>query len=118
MRRLSIRRRPKSLNCLKKAGAHEPPPPVVVDAAVLASYAGTYKTDQNLTRVPTEIKVLVKEGRLYLDAGGGSPFAIKTVSQTRFAFAPAQLEIEFDAAGGFTLKQGGAEFKYKKAVSK
>ena len=35
---------------LKKAGAHEPPPPVAVDAKVLESYVGTYKTDQPSAR--------------------------------------------------------------------
>jgi hypothetical protein len=103
---------------LKKAGAHEPPPPVAVDAKVLDSYGGTYKPDQNVTRVPPEIKVLVKEGRLYLQAGGGPDLALKTVSPTRFAFAPAQLEIDFDAADSFTLKQGAETFKFKKTVAK
>jgi hypothetical protein len=99
---------------LKKAGAHDPAPPVTVDAAVLASYGGNYKSEQ----IPIEIKVFVKEGRLYGQAAGQPEFATKTLSATRFAFAPAQLEIEFDSADSFTLKQGGQNFKFKKAVSK
>ena len=99
---------------LKKAGAHDPAPPVSVDAAVLASYVGTYKSEQ----IPIEIKVSVKEGKLYGQAAGQPEFATKTISATRFAFAPAQLELEFDGADGFTLKQGGQSFKFKKAVSK
>jgi len=95
---------------LKKAGA----PPVSVDAAVLASYAGTYKSEQ----IPIEIKVSVKEGKLYGQAAGQGEFPTKTLSATRFAFAPAQLELEFDGADSFTLKQGGQSFKFKKAVSK
>ena len=58
-------------------------------------------------QIPLEIKVFVKEGKLYVQATGQPEFATKTLSATRFAFAPAQLEIEFDSAGGFTLKQGG-----------
>ena len=99
---------------LKKAGAHDPAPPIVVDAAVLASYAGNYKSEQ----IPIEIKVSIKEGKLYGQASGQGEFATKPVSATRFAFAAAQLELEFDGADGFTLKQGGQTFKFKKAVSK
>jgi Ankyrin repeats (3 copies) len=99
---------------LKKAGAHEPAPPVTVDAAVLASYAGTYKSEQ----IPIDIKVFVKEGKLYAQAAGQSEFPTKPLSPTRFAFAPAQLELEFDGADGFALKQGGQTYKFKKAVSK
>jgi hypothetical protein len=99
---------------LKEAGAHDPPPPVVVDAAVLESYAGTYKSDQ----IPVEIKIFAREGKLYLQAVGQQELATKALSPTRFAFAPAQLEIEFDAADSFTLKQGGGAFKFKKGAAK
>jgi len=99
---------------LKKAGAHEPPPPVVVDAKVLESYTGTYKTEQ----IPLDIKVFVKEGKLYIQATGQPELVTKALSATRFAFAPAQIEVEFDSADSFTLKQGGQNFKFKKAVSK
>ena len=99
---------------LKKAGAHDPAPPVVVDAAVLASYAGKYKSEQ----IPIEITVSIKEGKLYGQATSQPEFPTKTVSATRFALAAAQLELEFDGADGFTLKQGGQAFKFKKAVSK
>jgi len=99
---------------LRKAGAHEPAPPVTVDAKVLESYAGTYKTEQ----FPLDIKVSVREGQLYLQATGQGEFAPKPLSATRFAFAPAQLEIEFDSADSFTLKQGGQNIKFKRAVAK
>ena len=99
---------------LKKAGAHDPAPPVTVDAAVLASYAGTYKSEQ----IPLDIKVFVKEGKFYAQATNQPEFALKAVTATRFAFAPAQIEFEFDSADSFTLKQGGQAFKFKKAVSK
>jgi hypothetical protein len=99
---------------LKKAGAHEPPPPVVVDAKVLESYTGAYKTEQ----IPLDIKISVKEGQLYIQATGQPELPTKAISNTRFAFAPAQLEVEFDSADSFTLKQGGQNFKFKKAVAK
>jgi hypothetical protein len=99
---------------LKKAGANDPAPPVTVDAAVLASYSGTYKSEQ----IPLEIKVSIKEGKLYGQATGQGEFPTKTLSATRFAFATAQLELEFDGADAFTLKQGGQVFKFKRVVSK
>ena len=98
---------------LKKAGAHEPPPPVVVDAKVLESYAGTFKTDA----IPLDIKVFVKEGKLYLQATGQSEFAPKPKSPTVFEMAAYHLEVEFDSPNTFTLKQGGQTFKFKKAVT-
>jgi hypothetical protein len=98
---------------LKKAGAHEPAPPIAVDAKVLESYAGTFKTEQ----FPLDIKVFVKEGKLYLQATGQDAFAPKPKSATVFLFAPANLEIEFDSANIFTLKQGGMTIKFKKAVT-
>lgn len=97
---------------LKKAGAHEPAPPFAVDPQVLQSYVGTYKTDQ----LPFDIKVFVKEGKLYLQGTGQPELAPKAKSQTSFEFAPAQMQIDFDTAASFTLKQGGKEFKLKKVV--
>jgi len=99
---------------LKEAGAHEPAPPVVVDAAVLESYTGTYKSDQ----IPIEIKVFNKEGRMYIQAAGQQELAMKALSPTRFLFTPAQIEVEFDSADSFTLKQGGGAFKFKKGAAK
>jgi hypothetical protein len=96
---------------LKKAGAHEPAPPLAVDPKVLESYAGTYKTDQ----LPFDIKVFIKDGKLNLQATGQPEFAPKAKSPAIFEYAPYQLQVEFDTAGGFTLRQGGREFKFKKA---
>lgn len=98
---------------LKKAGAHEPAPPIVVDAKVLESYAGTFKTET----IPLDIKVFVKEGKLYLQATGQPEFAPKPKSPTVFVMAAYNLEVEFDSASSFTLKQGGQSFKFKKAVT-
>jgi hypothetical protein len=98
---------------LKKAGAQEPAPAVVVDTKVLESYAGTFKTDA----IPLDIKVFVKEGKLYLQATGQSEFAPKAKSPTVFAMAAYNLEVEFDSPNTFTLKQGGQTFKFKKAVT-
>ena len=98
---------------LKKAGAHEPAPPVQVDAKVLESYAGTYKTEQ----FPLDIKVFVRDGKLILQATGQPELAPKAKSATVFEFAPAQLVVEFDSDSSFTLKQGGGNLKFKKVVT-
>jgi hypothetical protein len=98
---------------LKKAGAHEPAPPVALDPKLLESYAGAYKTDQ----LPFDIKVFVKDGKLYLQPAGQPEFAPKPKSPTIFEFTRYQLQVEFESAGTFTLKQGGKEFKFTKAVA-
>jgi hypothetical protein len=98
---------------LKQAGAEPPAPAVQVDAKVLESYAGTYKSEQ----LPFDIKVFIREGKLYLQATGQPELAPKAKSPTVFEFAPARLEVEFDSAGGFTLKQGGTNNRFKKAVT-
>jgi len=86
---------------------------IEVDAKLLNSYAGTYKTEQ----FPLDIKVFVKEGKLYLQATGQSEFAPRPKSPTVFEFPPAHIEVEFDSAASFTLKQGGRDTKFKKAVT-
>ncbi len=98
---------------LKKAGAHEPAPPVQVDAKLLDSYTGMYKSDQ----IPLDIKIMIKEGQLYLQATGQPELPTKAKSPTLFEFAPARIEVEFDSAASFTLKQGGNNYKFKKAVT-
>ena len=91
---------------LKKAGAQEPAPALSVDAKVLESYAGTYKSDQ----FPLDIKVFVKEGKLILQATGPAGVCAQgRKARPMFEFAPAQLQVEFDSASSFTLKQGGHE---------
>ena len=106
-------KQPAIADLLKKAGAHEPAPPLAIDPKILDSYAGTYKTDQ----LPFDVKVFVKDGKLYLQATGQPEFAPKAKSPTTFEYVQFQLQVEFESAGSFTLKQGGREFKFKKAVA-
>ena len=108
------RKQTETAEVLKKAGAEEPAPSVTVDAKVLASYEGSFKSAQ----IPLELKVFVKESQLYVQAVGQSEFAPKARSATRFEFLPAQLLIEFDSADSFTLRQSGQTFKFTKVVVK
>jgi hypothetical protein len=98
---------------LQKAGAQPPAPPVQVDPKLLESYAGVYKSEQ----LPFDIKVFVKEGKLYLQPTGQPEFAPKAKSPTVFEFAPARAEVEFNSAESFTLKQGGTNYQFKRAVT-
>ncbi len=98
---------------LKKAGAQEPAPAFQVDPKLLESYAGNYKSEQ----LPLDVKVFAKESKLYVQASGQPEFAPKATSPTAFEFAPANLEIEFDTASSFSLKQGSTTYKFKKVVA-
>jgi len=97
---------------LKKAGAQEPTPPVTVDPKVLESYSGTYRSDQ----FSIELKVYVKDGKLTMNQNG-QEFVPKARSATKFEFAPAQLEMDFDSPDSFSSKQGASVLKFKKVVA-
>ena len=98
---------------LQKAGAQPPAPPIQIDPKALESYLGVYKSEQ----LPFDIKVFVKEGKLYLQGTGQPELTLKAKSPTVFEFAPARIEVEFDSAGSLTLKQGGTNYPFKKAVT-
>jgi hypothetical protein len=89
-------------------------PAVAVDAKVLEAYSGIYNSDQ----IPLDIKVLVKDGKLFLQATGQPEIQMKAASATQFEFAPAGVAVEFDSPETFTLKQGGASSLFKKAPAK
>jgi hypothetical protein len=90
----------------------ETAPAVAVDVKTLESYSGTYKSDQ----IPLDIKVFVKDGKLFMQASGQSEFALKATSATQFEFAQAGIVATFDSSSSFTLKQGGASSRFKKAT--
>jgi hypothetical protein len=105
------KKQPAIADLLKKAGAQEPAPGVQVDVKTLESYAGNYTSEQ----FPLDVKVFVKDGKLYMQPG--PEFALKARSATSFESAPARLEVEFDSAGSFLVKQGGTTTKFKKVVT-
>jgi hypothetical protein len=109
------RKQPAVAELLQKAGAQPPAPSVEVDAKVLESYAGTYKSESE--QIPTDIRVFSREGKLYLQGTGQPEIALKARSPTIFEFARARLEVEFDSASSFTFKQGGTSYRFKKAVT-
>jgi uncharacterized protein YciI len=91
----------------------ETAPAATVDLKILESYSGTYKSDQ----MPLDIRAFVKEGKLYLQAAGQPEFPLKAASATQFGFAQAGIVVEFDSSSSFTMKQGGASYRFKKAVT-
>jgi ankyrin repeat protein len=87
---------------LKKAGAQ---PPLVVDAAILQTYAGKYRGDPG-----PEIAVTMKDGKLFAVLGR-EPYELMALDKTTFrpiAFGGVTLVFnsEADKVTGMTLKQG------------
>ena len=96
---------------LKKAGAEEPKAAAAVDAKVLESYTGSYKSET----LPLEIKIFVKDDQLYAQAAGQPELRLKAETPAKFVFAPAQIVLEFGGADTFVLKQAGQTYTYSKA---
>lgn len=88
-------------------------PAAAVDPKVLESYGGTYKSDQ----MPLGIKAFVKDGKLFMQGTGQPEFPLKPVSATQFEFTQAGVAVEFDSSSSFTLKQGGASYRFKKEIA-
>ena len=91
------------VDALTKAGAVAPPQ---VDAATLQSYAGKYKSEG-----PLEFNLLVKNGKLFAQAGGPQPFGLMATDKT--TFVPVDFDgitltfkIENEKVTGLTFKQG------------
>jgi len=95
---------------LKKAGAT---PPLEIDAATLAAYAGTYKATQG-----ADLPLIIQDGKLFA-VFGGQRYLLIALQKT--VFRPVAFEgitIMFDVQGdkviGFTMKQGNGSTVYKK----
>jgi hypothetical protein len=105
---------------LEEAGAKPPPKPdFQVDAATLASYAGTYRSE---TQGAPELTFTVRDGKL---AGGppGGNITLGAFDKTSFAVLEVEnLRITFRLEGGkvvgLHLRQGGFEAEYKKVEDK
>ena len=103
---------------LRKAGAQElPKPDFQVDAAVLAGYAGTYRSEQI-----GEAQMVVKDGKLVL-MGPGQPLELGAFDNENFqGLQFPQLKVKFNSANGmttgFTLLQGTQKFEFKRAAAK
>jgi outer membrane protein assembly factor BamB len=87
-----------------------PAPVVTVDAAILQSYAGSYRDEGS----GTSIVVSASEGRLTIEPSGQPPLAFRPTSQTTFAATEVEgLSVTFGGRGGMiegmTVRTPGGE---------
>jgi len=115
LRRASAGSNKEIVELLKKAGA------VVVEVSVepevLKSYGGVYKNEQ-----VGELTVEVKDGKLLGKLAGQGTFTTSAVNKNTFAINEVEATMTFnteaDKVTGFTLKQGGGTFVFKRVEPK
>jgi ankyrin repeat protein len=102
--------KPAIAEMLKKSGATPPPE---IDAAILQSYVGSYKSETST------INLALKEGKLIAQPVGRPPLTVYAVDKV--TFKPVQFDgllitmtVEGDKVTGFTLKQGPNNTIFKK----
>lgn len=104
---------------LKKAGAQPPPPAdFQVDAETLNSYTGFYKSDK-----AGELTFGVKDGKLTEVTAGRRPFTMGAYNKNTFTViefdgVTVTFKVENDKVVGFTWKQDGELYEFKKAEQK
>lgn len=115
LRRASAGTNKEIVELLKKAGAVAVE--VSIEPDVLKTYAGVYKSEQI-----GELTVEIKDGKLLGRISGQGTFTTFAVSKNTFAINEVEATIEFkteaDKVTGFTLKQGGGTFVFKRVEPK
>jgi ankyrin repeat protein len=115
LRRASSGSNKEIVDLLKKAGAVVVE--VNVDPAILKNFAGAYKNEQI-----GELTVEVRNGKLAGKLIGQDWFTTSAVNNTTFAIVEVEATITFNTEGdkvtGFTLKQGGGNFLFKRVEQK
>jgi outer membrane protein assembly factor BamB len=102
---------------LKKAGAKPvKKTEVTVAPDLLASYAGTFRSDRDL-----EVKIAVSEGKLTLQFGTAAAIQLDARDMAAFQSADGAMTLTFrreaDKVGGLTLKSGTTETVYKRVAA-
>ena len=102
---------PEIVELLKKAGAT---PPLDVDAAILKTYVGKYKSEQG-----TEVTVTQKDGKFIATVTGQPPIVLRATDKVTFrpvAFdgIVVTFKSENDKVTGFELQQGPTKSNYKR----
>jgi CubicO group peptidase (beta-lactamase class C family) len=91
------------------------PPPILVPAAVLQSYVGTYQTETVAVTV-----ALAEGGGLTIQANDGPVMPMRPVSQTEFRVDTARLRLVFNPENGkvnrLTLYRGARELHGQRAA--
>ena len=104
---------------LKKAGAQPPPPAdFQVDAETLNSYTGYYKSDK-----AGDLTFGVKDGKLTEVTPGRRPFTMGAYNKNTFTViefdgVTISFKVENDKVVGFTWKQDGELYEFKKTEQK
>jgi ankyrin repeat protein/uncharacterized protein DUF3471 len=115
LRRASAGSNKEIVDLLKKAGAVAAE--VSVEPDILKSYAGLYKHEQI-----GDLTFEVKDGKLTGRITGQGAFTTSAVNKNTFAINEVEATITFnteaDKVTGFTLKQGGATFVFKRVEPK
>ena len=115
LRRASAGSNKEIVELLKKAGAVVAE--VSVEPEMLKTYAGSYKNEQ-----VGELTVEVKDGKLLGKLAGQGSFTTSAVNKNTFAINEVEATITFnseaDKVTGFTLKQGGGTFVFKRVEPK
>lgn len=100
---------------LKKAGAVGVE--VSVEPELLKTYIGVYKNDQ-----VGELTVDIKDGKLVGKVGSQNWFTTSALSKNSFAIVEVDATVTFNTEGdkvtGFTLKQSGMTFPFKRVEQK
>lgn len=103
------------IDLLKKAGAVVAE--VSVEPEILKSYAGVYKNEQ-----VGELTVEVKDSKLRGKLAGQDWFTTSAQNKNTFSIVEVEATITFDSevdkVTGFTLKQSGATFVFKRVEPK
>jgi outer membrane protein assembly factor BamB len=99
---------------LQKAGAKPASKTdVTVPAELLASYAGTYRSDRDL-----DAKIVVEQGKLTLSLGAGTPSKLSAIDRTSFRADADGFTITFqhdkDKVSGLTMKFGKTELAFRR----
>lgn len=115
LRRASAGSNKEIVELLKKAGAVVAE--VSVEPEILKTYAGAYKNEQ-----VGELTVEIKDGKLLGKLAGQGSFTTSAVNKNTFAINEVEATMTFnteaDKVTGFTLKQGGGTFVFKRVEPK
>jgi ankyrin repeat protein len=104
---------------LKAAGARPgPKAEFKVDPETMKSYAGSYKNDQ-----VGDFVIGLKEDKLTLSIAGQPTYTLGAFDKMTFRLMEVEgveikFKVEADKVTGFTLKQSGQSFEFKKAEQK
>ncbi|RZJ73935.1 serine hydrolase [Flavobacterium sp.] len=82
---------------------------IAVSESILQTYVGNYAS----SAFPLKIRIFIENGKLSAQATGQGSFALEAESDTKFAFKPAGIKLEF-SHGKMNLKQNGLNVDFNR----